>query len=172
MHRVWADAGYAGKLIEWVLSFCQRVLEIVKRNEDVKGFKLLPKRWVVERTFSWLSNYRRLSKRYEDWNETAEAMIHPAMIHVMRQRLAHALEHDNEALPLGLEELSGRERARKLWSCESLWTAHNRVSRQSAFGHYQRPVRQINLRLGHPTLCGHRHPCFGSRHERRGTKQN
>jgi len=63
MQRVWADGGYAGKLIAWVSAFCQWVLEIVKRNDDVKGFKLLPKRWVVERTFSWLSNYRRLSKR-------------------------------------------------------------------------------------------------------------
>jgi putative transposase len=67
---VWADGGYAGKLIERVLAFCQWALEIVKRNDDVKGFKLLPKRWVVERTFSWLSNYRRLSKHYEYWNKT------------------------------------------------------------------------------------------------------
>lgn len=88
MERVWADGGYAGKLIAWVCSFCQWVLEIVKRSDDVKGFKLLPKRWVVERTFSWLSNYRRLSKHYEYWNETGEAMIHLAMIHVMLRRLA------------------------------------------------------------------------------------
>ena len=87
MERVWADGGYSGKLIAWVCSFCQWVLEIVKRSDDVKGFKLLPKRWVVERTFSWLSNYRRLSKHYEYWNETGEAMIHMAMIHVMLRRL-------------------------------------------------------------------------------------
>lgn len=84
---LWADGGYAGKLIGWVLSFCQWALEIVKRNDDVKGFKLLPKRWVVERTFSWLSNYRRLSKHYEYWEETGEAMIHLAMIHLMLRRL-------------------------------------------------------------------------------------
>src|SRR5271166_4752974 len=87
MQRVWADGGYAGKLIAWVSAFCQWVLEIVKRNDDVKGFKLLPKRWVVERTFSWLSNYRRLSKHYEYWNETGEAMIQVAMIHLMLRRL-------------------------------------------------------------------------------------
>jgi putative transposase len=87
MERVWADGGYAGKLIAWVSSFCLWVLEIVKRTDDVKGFKLLPKRWVVERTFSWLSNYRRLSKHYEYWNETGEAMIHLAMIHLMLRRL-------------------------------------------------------------------------------------
>jgi putative transposase len=85
--RVWADGGSAGKLIAWVSSLCQRILAIVKRNDDLKGFKLLPKRWVVERTFSWLSNYRRLSKHYEYWNETAESMIHVAMIHLMLRRL-------------------------------------------------------------------------------------
>jgi putative transposase len=88
MERVWADGGYAGKLIAWVSSLlCRRILEIVKRNDDLKGFKLLPKRWVVERTFSWLTNYRRLSKHYEYWNETGEAMIHLAMIHLMLRRL-------------------------------------------------------------------------------------
>jgi putative transposase len=92
MERVWADGGYAGKLIAWVDSFCHWVLEIVKRNDDVKGFKLLPKRWVVERTFSWLSNYRRLSKHYEYWNETGEAMIHLAMIHLMLRRLTKTKE--------------------------------------------------------------------------------
>ena len=88
MERVWADGGSAGKLIAWVGSLCQWILEIIKRNDDVKGFKLLPKRWVVERTFSWLSNYRRLSKHYEYWDETGEAMIHLAMIHLMLRRLA------------------------------------------------------------------------------------
>ena len=87
MERVWADGGYAGNLIAWVFAFCQWVLEIVKRNDDVKGFKLLPRRWVVERTFSWLSNYRRLSKHYEYWNETGEAMIYVAMVHLMVRRL-------------------------------------------------------------------------------------
>ncbi len=87
MERIWADGGYAGHLIAWVSSLCRWVLEIVKRNDDVKGFKLLPKRWVVERTFSWLSNYRRLSKHYEYWDNTGEAMIHLAMIHLMLRRL-------------------------------------------------------------------------------------
>jgi putative transposase len=87
MERLWADGGYAGKLIAWVFGLCQWIVEIVKRNDDVKGFQLLPKRWVVERTFSWLSNYRRLSKHYEYWDQTGEAMIHLAMIHLMLRRL-------------------------------------------------------------------------------------
>jgi putative transposase len=87
LRRVWADGGYAGKLIAWVAAVSGWVLEIVKRTDDVKGFKLLPKRWVVERTFSWLSNYRRLSRHYEYWDETGEAMIQLAMIHIMLRRL-------------------------------------------------------------------------------------
>jgi putative transposase len=87
MEHVWADGGYAGKLIAWVPSLCRWVLEIVTRNDETKGFKLLPRRWVVERTLSWLSTCRRRSKAYEYWNETGEAMLHLAMIHLMLRRL-------------------------------------------------------------------------------------
>jgi putative transposase len=87
---VWADGGYAGKLIEWVRTECGLVLEIVKRSDDVKGFKLLPRRWVVERTFAWLGRFRRMSKDYEFNPSTSEAMIHLAMINIMTRRLASA----------------------------------------------------------------------------------
>ena len=62
---IWADQAYAGELIAWVwgLRPWRNVrLEIVKRPEGIKGFLLLPKRWIVERTFAWLGRYRRLSK--------------------------------------------------------------------------------------------------------------
>jgi putative transposase len=85
---VWADGGYAGKLIAWLRLCCGWVLEIVKRNEAVKGWQLLPRRWVVERTISWLNGYRRLSRDYEYWPETSEAFIQIAMIHLMLHRLA------------------------------------------------------------------------------------
>lgn len=84
---IWADGGYAGALIEWVKQTCDWVLEIVKRNADLKGFHVLPRRWVVERTFGWLGRYRRLSKDYEERTESSEAMIHLAMIHLMLRRL-------------------------------------------------------------------------------------
>ena len=87
---IWADGGYAGKLIEWTSSFGNWVLEIVKRSDDVKGFVVLPKRWVVERTLGWLGRYRRLSKDYEELTETSESMIYLAMINLMTRRLAHA----------------------------------------------------------------------------------
>ena len=84
---LWADGGYAGKLIDWVQEVCGWVLQIVKRNDDVRGFIVLPRRWVVERTFGWMSQYRRLSKDYEFQTQTSEAMIHVAMIHLMLHRL-------------------------------------------------------------------------------------
>ena len=84
---IWADGGYRGKLIEWTASFGQWVLEIVKRNDDVKGFAVLPRRWVVERTLGWLGRYRRLSKDYEEYPETSESMIYLAMTNLMTRRL-------------------------------------------------------------------------------------
>jgi putative transposase len=88
---IWADGGYAGQLVAWVrkLRVWRKLrLEIVSRPEGVKGFLLLPKRWVVERTLAWLSRYRRLSKDYELHTQSSEALIHVAMINLMVRRLA------------------------------------------------------------------------------------
>ena len=84
---VWADGGYAGKLIDWVKQACGWVLEIVKRSEDAKGFELLKKRWIVERTLGWFGWYRRLSKDYEELTINSEAMILICMIHRMLRHL-------------------------------------------------------------------------------------
>jgi putative transposase len=88
LQRIWADGGYAGKLVDWAKEIGQWVLEIVKRTDDVKGFEVLPHRWIVERTFAWLGRFRRLSKDYEALIETSEAMIRVAMIRLMTRRLA------------------------------------------------------------------------------------
>jgi putative transposase len=88
---IWADQAYAGEFIAWVWALrpWRRVrLEIVKRPDGLKGFLLLPKRWIVERTFAWLGRYRRLSKDYKYLTQTSEAMIRIAMIHLMVRRLA------------------------------------------------------------------------------------
>lgn len=87
LRLIWADGGYAGKLVEWVQAFGGWVLEIVRRREGATGFEVLPRRWVVERTFAWLGRYRRLSKDYEERTETSEAMIYVAMIQLMSRRL-------------------------------------------------------------------------------------
>lgn len=85
---IWADGGYAGKLIAWTKRMCTWNLEIVKRSDDVKGFKVLPKRWIVERTFGWFNRYRRLSKDFEYHTKTSETLIYIAMTHIMVRRLA------------------------------------------------------------------------------------
>ena len=87
LHLIWADGGYAGKLIDWVKEVGGWILEIVKRSDDVHTFEVLPKRWIGERTFAWLGKYRRLSKDYEAKTHTSEAMIYLAMIHLMVRRL-------------------------------------------------------------------------------------
>ena len=84
---IWADGGYAGKLIEWTQEVGHWILEIVKRRDDVTGFQVLPKRWIVERTFAWFGRYRRLSKDYETLTDSSEAIIYLAMIHLMLRRL-------------------------------------------------------------------------------------
>jgi transposase len=88
LRLIWADGGYAGKLITWVQSVCGWVLAIVKRSDTAKGWVLLPRRWVVERTFGWLSQCRALARDYEFQPETSAALIQMAMSHLMLRRLA------------------------------------------------------------------------------------
>lgn len=88
---VWADGGYASSvdstLLSWARDTLNIVVEIVKRTDDVKGFKVLPRRWVVERSFGWLVRNRRLARDYERLTATSEAMIKVAMIRLMLVRL-------------------------------------------------------------------------------------
>ena len=87
---IWADGGYRGQLIPWVKSRFGWTLEIVAKLGDQVGFQVLPKRWIIERTFAWLSRSRRLARDYERLPQTSEAFIYVAMIHVMLKRLARA----------------------------------------------------------------------------------
>ena len=90
LKRIWADGAYAGQLIEWTRKLGRWVLEIVKRSDDLAGFVVLPRRWIVERTFAWFGRYRRLSKDYETLTESSEAVIYLAMTHLMLRRLKPA----------------------------------------------------------------------------------
>jgi putative transposase len=85
MKIIFADGGYAGELIVWVEQLRSFILKAVKRTD--KGFKILPKRWIVERTFAWLYKYRRLSRDYERYATSGEDMIRLAMINIMLRRL-------------------------------------------------------------------------------------
>lgn len=91
LQHLWADGAYAGDLIDWVAQTCGWVLEVVARTAALVGFVVLPKRWIVERSFGWLGRYRRLSKDDEVLPETSEALIRVAMIGLMTRRLA--LQH-------------------------------------------------------------------------------
>ena len=86
--RIWADGAYKGELIDSVKETLGAVLEIVKRETGQKGFRVLPKRWVVERTFAWFEWYRRLSRDYERLIECSEGMIYLASIRIMLKRIA------------------------------------------------------------------------------------
>jgi putative transposase len=89
LKMLWADGAYKGQLIDWVKEQCGWILTIVTRPEGTKGFHLLARRWVVERTFGWLNSSRRLSKDYEFLPKHSEAFIHVAMIRLMVKRLAN-----------------------------------------------------------------------------------
>ncbi|MGL5018563.1 MAG: transposase, partial [Luteolibacter sp.] len=89
--RIWADGGYSGQLVEDIASLPRHrkvELEIVKRSDKVKGFKVLPKRWIVERTCGWLVRNRRLIRDFEVLTDHSVAMIHIAMIKLMLRRIA------------------------------------------------------------------------------------
>jgi putative transposase len=83
--KIFADGGYAGKLIQKVKDLFSIELEIVRRDQ-LHTFKILPKRWIVERTFSWIDTNRRNSKNYERLNQTSIAMVHLSAIRIMLKR--------------------------------------------------------------------------------------
>ncbi len=89
LRLIWGDGGYAGQLVNWVQRQLGCLLEIVKRSDDVRGFKVLPRRWVVERTFGWFGRYRHLSRDYERLTASGEVMVYLAMTRLMLRRLTN-----------------------------------------------------------------------------------
>ena len=85
---IWADGAYGGKLVQWAKEVGGWSLELVRRPRQQRTFQVLPRRWVVERTFGWLNLQRRLSKDYEGLPETTEAWVYTAMTGLMLRRLA------------------------------------------------------------------------------------
>jgi transposase len=85
---VWADGGYAGRLVTWAKNILDTTVEIVKRTNEPTGFTVLPRRWVVERTFGWIVKHRRCIRDYETHPDTHETMIYIAMISLMTRQLA------------------------------------------------------------------------------------
>jgi transposase len=83
----WADGGYAGRLVNWAHTVLPLSLTIVTRTDDTTGFVVVPRRWVVERTFGWLLRYRRLVRDYERRPEHHEAMVLWATVTIMTRQL-------------------------------------------------------------------------------------
>jgi transposase len=88
IRKIFADGGSTGKLIDWTAALFAWTIEIVKRS-DAGKFVVLPKRWIVERTFAWLALSRRLNRDYEINPKHSEAMIQLAMIHLLLKRLSN-----------------------------------------------------------------------------------
>lgn len=87
---IYADQGYTGDLATKVFWLFDYLLRVVKRREGAVGFELLPKRWIVERTFAWLGKHRLLSKDYELRPDTSDANVYIAMTALMLNRLKSA----------------------------------------------------------------------------------
>jgi transposase len=86
---IWVDGTYAGAdFMKWAMDTYRWIIETIKRSDNTQGFVLLPKRWVVERSWGWLNWSRRLSKDYEVLPETSETFIYISMIHLLLRRLA------------------------------------------------------------------------------------
>lgn len=85
---VWADGGYAGKLLDWARDTLRVTMQIVKRTDDMTGFVVLPRRWVVERTLAWITRHRRCARDYEALPAHHEAMVRWTMIRITSLRLA------------------------------------------------------------------------------------
>jgi transposase len=84
---VWADGGYAGTLLDWANTTVRITVAIVKRSDDVKGFQVLPRRWVVERTLGWITGHQRCVRDYERLPQHHEAMVRRSRIRITSHRL-------------------------------------------------------------------------------------
>ncbi|WP_314617010.1 transposase [Streptomyces stackebrandtii] len=112
----WADGGYTGGLVDWAKEKLDLTLQIVKRTDDMEGFVVLPRRWVVERTCAWLMHSRRLARDYQTLPAASEAMIRRSMITRMGRRLARP-----------------RAGGQTLNIPDASWTNHPRSARRFAF---------------------------------------
>jgi putative transposase len=92
LKHIWADAGYRGeRFLDLFYSQTGVRLEVVKRSPDQHYFQVEPKRWLVERTFAWLSHSRRLAKDYELYLKSSAAMVYAAMIRIQLRQLAQLI---------------------------------------------------------------------------------
>lgn len=87
LELVWADGGFEDRIEAWTERECGWRVAVVKRDPEKQGWQLLPKRWIVERTYGWLGRYRSLNKEYDYLPQSSESRIYLAMTHRMLCRL-------------------------------------------------------------------------------------
>jgi transposase len=87
VRMIWADGGYAGKLVDWARTGLRLVVQIVKRSDTAVGFVVLPRRWIVERTLAWITRHRRCVRDYERLPTHHEAMVRWSMIRITSRQL-------------------------------------------------------------------------------------
>lgn len=88
LKQIWADAAYRGELLDWAKERLGLTIEVVKRPDAAFGFEVLPRRWVVERSFAWFGRNRGLSKDYEFLSKSHESMVYLASIRLLLKRAA------------------------------------------------------------------------------------
>ena len=86
--HLWADSAYRGLFVAFCWVLFDLTVEVVTRREDAVGFEVIPRRWVVERTFGWLTRWRRLNRNYEHTLASSKAVVQVALIGIMTRRLA------------------------------------------------------------------------------------
>jgi transposase len=91
LETIRVDQGYKQMFIEWVSTYTPSTVEVVEKPKDRVGFAVLPKRWVVERTFAWLGRYRQLSKEYDRRPESTEGWVYLASIDILLKRRLQAV---------------------------------------------------------------------------------
>ena len=111
---MFADAGFAGRLVAWAERFVATTLHIVRKAPGQVGFAVIPRRWVVERSLAWLTAHRRLTRDYERDPAVSEAMVRWAAIGQMARRLARGKEW-----PLGRQRRGAPGRRRGVESCRT-----------------------------------------------------
>jgi transposase len=89
MKRLFADGAYDHRTLLDKAAFLDFVVEVVRRTDTDPGFKVIPRRWVVERSIGWLTRYRRLVRDYEQRLDVSEAMIFLAMGNLLLRRITH-----------------------------------------------------------------------------------
>ena len=91
--HVWVDGAYEGEWAEWAAEEYGVAVEVVRRPPGTPGFVVQARRWVVERTFAWLSRHRRLSRDFERYEHTTETLLYLASCHLLLKRLKPAIDN-------------------------------------------------------------------------------